>query len=454
MVSLPRPLTADTRRTLLFWLLTLPLCGCSTVATTVAPAIGPPSVTAPADGSAALAYVSAPVIAAGSASTMVTLHAAGVTATATLLVDGVAHPATVVSSTRVEATLSASELASPGRHTLQVANPSVPVSNALTVLITPRYEAYGDSITYGGTLADPSTQAYPYLLGASLSLPTYDVAIPGDQVCDIFPTQLTPVGSSSMATPAGLYSVTIGTNDVDRRGVGAYETLFNNCHNAVISWLGTLRTDKVLAGDAAFHASGSCSKAASGAWLGAAPCTGDGGFTVSVVSTGHPVYVWYLLSDVAPSTAQLTVQMDGGAGTTLPTLSAIPIATQNGTHASIGMLRIPAASGSHTVSIVATAGAALLGAGSNRGGNLRPQVVLGDLPNQFVSLPSASVNNQLQYSADIKANLAAALADGIDVRLAQDRSTMLGTGAEMTDSVHPNLLGHQHLAQAFLYALY
>ena len=451
------PYLAGRSSALLALLLTLPFAGCGSGIAGLANQSGiltPPAVTAPANGAAALAYVSAPVIAAGSASAALTLHGAGIAAGATLLLDGVRHAASFVSGTEMTVTLSAAEVASPARHTLQIANPSVPVSNALPLLVTSGYVAFGDSITYGATLSDPSTQAYPHLLAAGLSLPGTDSGIPGDQACDIFGRQIAPNAVGLTAAPAALYSVLIGTNDVDGKGTGAYESTFRNCHNAVLTWLGTQRADKVLPGDAAFTASGGCTATAASASFGAAPCSGAGGFTASVVSTGNPVYVWYLLSDAAAGGANLAVQMDGASGTTVSTLPSPHLATQNGSSFSIGVVRLPAAAGTHTVAVSAAAGAALLGVGSNRGGPLRPELVVGDLPNQLATNLVSSVASQLQYSADIQADMAAAVADGIDVRFAPDRSSMLGAPDEMNDSLHPNTLGQQHLFNAFLNALY
>lgn len=40
-------------------------------------------------------------------------------------------------------------------------------------------------------------------------------------------------------------------------------------------------------------------------------------------------------------------------------------------------------------------------------------------------------------------------ADGMDLRLVLNRPFMLGAADKMIDSLHPNALGHQHLATAF-----
>ncbi len=54
----------------------------------------------------------------------------------------------------------------------------------------------------------------------------------------------------------------------------------------------------------------------------------------------------------------------------------------------------------------------------------------------------------LSYIQDIRNDVALLAADGLDVRLFDTRKFMLATSAEMSNSVHPNALGDQKLADA------
>ena len=99
------------------------------------------------------------------------------------------------------------------------------------------YHAYGDSITYGYTLADPSTQAYPALLARSTGLPLENYAIGGDQACDVPTRQIFPHVDNPSIAAKGLYSILISTNDIQVKGAGDYETVFKLCLDASIAWL-------------------------------------------------------------------------------------------------------------------------------------------------------------------------------------------------------------------------
>jgi lysophospholipase L1-like esterase len=432
------------------------LTGCSTAVQTITVDLTK-TVATPLDGSAALAYLEQPVVQAGSPSTSIMIHGAGFQPSSQMLFDGTAHTATYTSAAEMQFSLSAKEIALPGRHAVQVQNPGtgVPNSNTVALLVTSGYTAFGDSITFGAALDAPLTQAYAYLLAARLSVKVQDYALSGDQACDIFPHAIYPQAVGYAATAAPLYSITIGTNDADHYGAGAYEAVYNHCHQAALAWLGTSRGDKLLPGDPAITASGGCSPAPDPQNLGGIACVADtpGTITASAFrTTGRPIYVWYILSGNASVNTTFTVSIDGASPLTVSARPQVPIATYNGTTQSVSVLRIPAGAGDHSVVILTAGGVAIQGIGTNRGGAI-PQLVVGDIPQQLQHDSNASVSAQLRYSADIQANLAQALADGMDVRFAPSRVTMWGTRAEMYDQVHPNAFGHQHLTTAYLAAL-
>ena len=103
-------------------------------------------------------------------------------------------------------------------------------------LSLPAYHAYGDSITYGETLPHTSL-AYPSLIAGDRKLTLSNYAIPGDQACDLPTHQIFPNSDNPVAGAFPLYTLLIGTNDVDERGAQDYLNVYNLCAQASIAWL-------------------------------------------------------------------------------------------------------------------------------------------------------------------------------------------------------------------------
>lgn len=313
------------------------------------------------------------------------------------------------------------------------------------------YTAFGDSITYGAGLAHGDTEAYPALVAADRGWTLDNRALPGQRACDVFPYQISSRGTGTVPAANAAYSLLIGTNDADNGGAGGYEAVFKQCHAAVVTWLATRTQDKTFPGSGSVTASGACTnRAGDENFL----CSGPGTLSFNqFASTGNALYVWYTIADGVPAAASFTVTADGTTTTAL-IKPAVPIDTGNGTTASIGLLRIaPFSAASRSVQIsTATGGLAILAVGTNRA--IKPiPVAVGNVPNQRLGNPIAPVSTQLAYSLRIRENIADAVADGLDVRFADDRSYMLGTGDQLFDQLHPNLIGQQFLSYAFLAAL-
>ena len=239
-----------------------------------APISPPSSPTSPisptlptATASATITDVSPIVLQAGSDATVITLSASGIGSGAMVVVDGANHAATVASSTVATVMLSAGELAVGGRHNIAIQNLGMPTSNTETLLVTDGYWAFGDSITHGVGFVGAETANYAYLLAAAYHLTFVNNARSGDQACDVW-SQMYDTGAGYTRQAAPLFSLMIGTNDVDNRGTGAYEAVFTACDLSALSWLGTPRTAKVLAGDATFATSGTCGITAQASLLG------------------------------------------------------------------------------------------------------------------------------------------------------------------------------------------
>ena len=317
---------------------------------------------------------------------------------------------------------------------------------------TTLYTAFGDSITAAVPLTVRSWPAYPAALGPSMKMTTSDYAYSGDQACDLFPHQIQPNNIGHTVVPRTLYSVMVGTNDVVVKGTGAYEQVYKTCLDAALTWLGTTRSDKLLAGDDGVAVSGGCNATPDPGHYGGMYCTPgtSGAVTVDQFFTlGHPLYIWYSYNDVAGANSALNVAVDGGSPTTVLGRPPVRMLTQNGTQNSIGVLRLAVAPGMHRVVMSTTTGdVAVLGMGSTRSPNA-PVLFLGDIPCQLVDNPLAPLQSQLQYSSDVVALFFTELTDGLKIYFAPDRLWMLGTPAEMADQLHPNALGQQHLASAF-----
>jgi hypothetical protein len=318
------------------------------------------------------------------------------------------------------------------------------------------YTAFGDSITADVPVSVRSWKAYPASLGPALKLTTFDYAYSGDQACDLFPHQIRPNNVAYATAPRTLYSVMIGTNDMDEKDSVAYERVYKTCLDAALTWLGTTRSDKLLAGDDGVAVSGGCAAKPDPGHYGGMYCAPGvaGAVTVDQFFTlgGRPIYIWYSYNDNAAAGSAMNITVDGTSYPAVLSRPPVAMLTQNGTSNSIGVLRVAVASGLHHIAISTTTGdVAVLGMGSTRSHNA-PIVILGDVPSQLAGNPYESLTTQGAYSTDAVSVFFAELGDGLKIYFAPDRSTMLGAADEMADQKHPNALGQQHLETAFMIA--
>ena len=320
------------------------------------------------------------------------------------------------------------------------------------------YRAYGASITQGRTLSNPAKQAYPALVAEFEKVNFVNNALAGDQACDVPTRQIFPNKDSPTAHLHPTYTVLVGTNDVDVKGVGAYEAVFMLCHKALISWLAVPLEYKVLATSNEMKTSGPGSLDTKNNWN--AWTTGGPGATVSFTITTRkegPIYAWPRIDDKNPGT--YSYSLDGkvlGAGSTQTTPR---ISTENFTTDSLGFLRLPVVSaGTHVVEFTQTSeganGLSILGIGAPaeaRADEL-PTVLVGNITYQLHggSIGACVISDLpcLRYIQDIEADVNVFSSDGLRVRLFDTRKYMFGTAAEMNDSLHPNALGHIELSQA------
>lgn len=310
------------------------------------------------------------------------------------------------------------------------------------------YQAFGDGITSGQTVSQ--AQSYPSLFAAEEGFAATNFGVFDSVACDLLPSAILANGLGPTQTSAPLSSVMIGSTDMDTYG-SSYLALFTTCDQAAVVWLAIPREYKVLAGDpGATVLSGSWTVDASSALRNT---TGSGALSFGITSNGGPVYLWYLLGDAL--TGSFTVSIDGMAGTTSYTTQPTPAIGSMTQSSSIGfaLLRLPLSAGPHVVEVDMQSGTAgILGVATRPSpgeASVQPTVLVSDIPNQLSTAPVALPGQIAAYTQAIQSSVTQFEDDGLDVRLVATQQTMLGTAAEMSDSLDPNSLGHSHLAEAF-----
>lgn len=328
--------------------------------------------------------------------------------------------------------------------------PAAPFSSVVT-----GYHAYGDSITYGYTLSNSSTQAYPYLIGKDNGYAVSDFGIPGDQACDLAPHQIGRNLDAPGTAGFPLYTVLVGTNDADGKGIGPYEATFDLCQQAAIAWLAIPLDLKVLAPSGTVtHGFGTV--ASMDGWKYWLTNMQDSSISFSIqLPAAAPVYVWRRIVDGDPGI--YSVAVDGTPAGSLTTATFPAMSTENGTTASVALFRIPEVpAGQHTIfftqtSSVGTMQIVGIGAPPSAKRSL-PSVIVGSVPLQMAGTSAPCSTNPLRcyaYTADVYANVVLFDKDGLDVRFADNHPDMHATSAEMNDPIHPNPLGQSELRTAF-----
>lgn len=319
------------------------------------------------------------------------------------------------------------------------------------------YHAYGDSITYGLTLADPATQAYPALVARAKGLTLTNYGIPGDQSCDVATRQIFAHNDNPSAGDQGLYTLIIGTNDVGLRGPGPYEAVFNLCQQAAIAWLAVPAENKVPATAKSVTSQGPTSLETANNWN--ALTTGAQNASISVpfaLQTTGTAYLWYRLQD--GSAGSFRYALDGSAAGTASVATSPALQTQNGSNNSLGLIRLTSvAAGTHVLTVTqlnsGANGVGVVAVGTVTAGSAAtlPFVLVGTTPKTLSTGPACGPCDV--YRADIRANVQLLAADGLNLKLFESGKYMLGTTKDMSDIVHPNAIGQTEMAHALLDAL-
>ena len=349
------------------------------------------------------------------------------------------------------------------RHMISVSKPAayssflaaMVLAGCASVPVT-QYHAFGASITAGYTLSDPATQVYPALVAAYEHVSLVNYGSPGDQACDVPTRQIFANKDNPTLATHMEYSVLIGTNDVDSKGIGAYESVFMLCHQATLSWLAIPAEYKTLANDTRVTTSGAGAIDSSNNW-NAWTTAGQGSsvsFPITLTRKG-PIYAWPRISDNNPAT--FTYSLDGVVLGTASTQTQPSILTRKGTMDSLGFLRLPPVlPGKHVVTFTQTSvganGVSVVGIGTPAGPatNMMPTVLAGTITYQFNTGRCNPTSEEpcLEYTQDIEADEKLFSADGLDVRLFDTRKYMFAAAAEMNDALHPNVLGQIELSHS------
>ena len=330
-----------------------------------------------------------------------------------------------------------------------LASPLLVVTNSPDPTLT-FLHSFGDSITAGYTLLDLS-QDYVALTSTYNRLPFSNYGNAGDQACDVPKRQIFGHADNPTLGHKGLYTVLIGTNDVNLRGTEAAEAVFNLCDLAAISWLAVPQEAKVLATAAGVRTSGPTHIDRSNNW-NAAVTDAEGASVTFPLQTNAAgaVYVWYRIID--GNAGRFTCSLDGNVQGTLTSATTPALRTQNGEADSLALLRLTGVSaGSHSITLTQTsvgaAGLGVVAVGTPPTGDSKewPKVLVGTVPLQ---LNDGNKQIRAAYTADIAANVAMLAQDGLQVVLFDPARYMTGTSADMNDALHPNALGNEEIFKA------
>ena len=310
---------------------------------------------------------------------------------------------------------------------------------------------FGDSIT-NGALASPTANSYASLVDADSGAVATNSGANGAMACDMGQTQVWGNTNPSL-TSSALYTMMVGTNEVVYKGTGAYEPVYQSCHQADLAWLAVPSDYKVFAQNAGCSTTGTWANATTyQSGIGRSSTTSGSTLTCPITTTGGPIYVWYNRVDGNGGT--FTYAVDGGAATAVNAFTSPAIATNNGGTQGLGLLRITGlAAGSHSVVFTVTSATSgsnvvhVFALGTPPGLSYASQntVFSAGVPKQQADASAAATT---QYNALAKADADLLAGDGLPVRFV-DVQAYLNLATDYGDPLHPNNLGHEHLREAF-----
>ena len=320
------------------------------------------------------------------------------------------------------------------------------------------YHAYGDSITYGFRLPQPRRDTYAALAASREWVTEYaNYAIPGQEACDVADMQIAANHDSPSLGTHPYYTLLIGTNDVHE---GDFEHLpaYLLCLRGALSWLAMPTEFKVLAGGPEMAHSGHGEIESDDNWIAWLTEAKDASVTFRIATNQRgPIYIWPRVD--ADSEARYTCALDQHVIGEFAVNQEPTIRTKNGTTRSLGLIRIgDVTAGRHTVTVTQTSdgdvGVAIVGIGapSQEVSGTLPTVLVGTIPYQYHENGSGTCTLHdaicWAFVRVIRNSVDLLRMDGLNVKVFDTRKYMLGSASEMTDPLHPNVLGHEEIGRS------
>jgi hypothetical protein len=317
----------------------------------------------------------------------------------------------------------------------------------------PFQNSEGDSITCGVGAAGTtscSTLGFANILSNYSGAYLTNRGIQGEMACDEDYNEIMANENPSLSTLT-YFTNMIGTNDANTKGVGTYENIFKTCHQAGLAWLGVPAEYKVFA-TTGCTTTGTWSADNSGWVAGLALFSNAAAATIScpITTTGGPIYAWYKIADA--NTGAGTYSLDGGTPVAFTTATLPTISTLNGGTQGMSLIRLAnITAGNHTLLFTVTSGNS--GNGISIGGiGTPPALAYGTQPIIYSTGVIKQQNDAnsaatLAYDTDAQADNNLLASDGLKIRNINVRNYVNST-TDMYNAEHPNLTGHQHIAQA------
>jgi hypothetical protein len=308
-------------------------------------------------------------------------------------------------------------------------------------------------------LATYSTNSYVNRIAGYAQTPqTNNYGIVGESVADIFGGEVLANDSVSLAAQQPLRTLLCCTNDAVT-GTG-YAATFNQIYPGLLAWL-TVPSQSKVAGSTA-STSGTCANDTTYVTVTGKNCTSNSAtITMSITTTGGPIYIWYRLINSDAGTWNYSLN---GGGTVAEATAPTPaISGPNSPTQSVGFIRIATSvAGSNTLvftKTIAGGNMSILAIGQPYTAGLTaslPYLVNGLTPPQ--SGGDAASASYRGYQTTLSAPL---IADGLQIFNAFPQNCLLGgvsaaaetVAADYGNSLHPNDVGHGEIAACMLAAI-
>ena len=319
---------------------------------------------------------------------------------------------------------------------------------------------FGDSITCGD-YASPLTDGYASLLDPNFKGTATNFCREGDQVADMLWAQVYP-NADPTTTGSPTYTVMIGTNDAQYSPPSTnpgYLSNYTQTLSASLAWLALPHTDKIFGQSSAVTKTGSWTPL-DAPMAGVAVTTSAVGdtlqFPVTQTIAGRHLYLGWHVRINDGGSANLFI--DGQQVDTLYTSGNTGAGTETNKFNTdqVFVRTYPlGAVGQHTILLRTIAGSAA----TNTFGLYWAGVPSADYT--LVRSPRVLAGGVLHFQnnandADtgaldsaVQTMVTALFADGLDVEYVPTRAA-INTTSDMFDLKHPNNIGHQKLAAAFL----